>query len=1079
MLMSDQLPLPPPVDGPSLSSQPGAVAASAPPNVPDHDLLRVIGQGAYGEVWLARNRTTGVFRAVKVVRRQNFLHARPFERELRGLQTFEPVSRGHEGLVDILHVGENEAEGYFYYVMELADDCGADGGLKMEDGKAGPGAVVQVPSASFDPLTYRPKTLSAVLAQRGRLSLDECMKLGLTVSGGLEFMHARGLVHRDVKPANIIYVVGVPKLADIGLVTQVDATVSEVGTRGYVPLHGAGQPAGDLFALGKVLYEAATGKAATLYPEPATEVTTLPEQTALAELNQVVLRACEELPKERYQRADELRGDLLLLQSGRSLVKVRKNERYVAVAKKSAVGVTALFVLVLAGFGYSQQRTSAELTVQRRERALQSAVLARLAKHCSGWSSNTLYFSQVASASTDDPQHRSVVQSHAAAALLGLDAVTTADVTIKDAGCIAVHPSGRSFLVGGQRSVTLWTNPAQPPQLLLVQGACALAYRADEVPLALVVPAVEDDLFLMRPDTGQRLAALDGLAGRLNGEKDASIAAVTFSPDASLVAVAVVLKRGASFVGVWRTDTGNLVFSSNQVVSALAVAPGNALLALGSADGRVAVLEMASGNPVASLRTDRTAVLGLTFQHHAQRHEEAGLGPNFLLAAGTAGSSVFIWDLSTNDRLARCLGSQMNVNRLVFSSDGTLLFTGGRLFIKVWDTTVGGLVLTIPALSFVYDFALAPDESRLLLTGNEWGPNHLQEIELSAGRGTRTLRGLSTPVIKTFLSPDGHWLAGISQAWELGVWEWPSGRLHHVFEAPKGRSADNSAVAFSADGFWLAAAAGKAAKLWDLRTGAKGRDWTLPDGLVDVLTWPANGSLVSFRVEAEDGVSRFATLSFGQTNPIVCHIRDLLSPVWTNPVATLTDFNSSVYHAEASDAGRMFVVEGDQVSGDHANRSVKFVEALSGRVVRTIPTATTLKLSSSGLRADPAGRWVTFGTNDASATVLVEARTGEPGGVLERAPLSFSSDRAYAAMAGVLYRDEQGKLTNSAEGLTVTSLATLLPLVGFPADGSVGGGHPCFDPAGQWLFWGNDDGTVSAANIEGVRQELDKVGLGW
>src|SRR5436190_13356158 len=93
-----------------------------PPNIPDHELLRCIGQGSYGEVWLARN-VLGEFRAIKVVYRRTFEHDRPYEREFEGIQKFEPISRLHDSQVDILHVGRNDAAGYFYYVMELADDA--------------------------------------------------------------------------------------------------------------------------------------------------------------------------------------------------------------------------------------------------------------------------------------------------------------------------------------------------------------------------------------------------------------------------------------------------------------------------------------------------------------------------------------------------------------------------------------------------------------------------------------------------------------------------------------------------------------------------------------------------------------------------------------------------------------------------------------------------------------------------------------------------------------------------------------------------------------------------------------------
>ena len=91
------------------SSTPSASSAvpHPPPAIPDHELIRRIGAGAYGEVWLARS-ALGAYRAVKVVYRSDFDSDRPYEREFEGIRKAEPVSRTHESQVDILHVGRGD-----------------------------------------------------------------------------------------------------------------------------------------------------------------------------------------------------------------------------------------------------------------------------------------------------------------------------------------------------------------------------------------------------------------------------------------------------------------------------------------------------------------------------------------------------------------------------------------------------------------------------------------------------------------------------------------------------------------------------------------------------------------------------------------------------------------------------------------------------------------------------------------------------------------------------------------------------------------------------------------------------------
>ena len=264
--------------------------------IPDHALVRRVGQGAYGEVWLARS-TIGVFHAVKLVRRRDFPNDEPYEREFRGMQKFMPISRSHPGLVHVLHVGRNDAAGFFFYIMEAGDDV--------------------VSGQRIDPERYVPRTLAGELARRGRLEPGECLALGLALARALEHLHQQQLVHRDIKPGNIIYVQGEPKFADVGLVTDLvpaNQAASHVGTEGYIPPEGPGTAAADVYALGKVLYEASMGRDRRLFPEVPTTVWEQPEDAMLRRLNDVIHRACETNARDRYPSARELHARLLDLQ---------------------------------------------------------------------------------------------------------------------------------------------------------------------------------------------------------------------------------------------------------------------------------------------------------------------------------------------------------------------------------------------------------------------------------------------------------------------------------------------------------------------------------------------------------------------------------------------------------------------------------------------------------------------------------------------------------------------------------------------------------------------------------------------
>jgi serine/threonine protein kinase len=311
-------------------------------------MLRVIGRGAYGEIWLART-VTGAFRAVKVVYRSTFESERTFLREFEGMSAFEPISRAHAGFVNILHVGRTAD--YLYYSMELADDHLAGRRIEIE--------------------TYEPRTLRTDLARHNRLSADESIRVGLSLTEALQALHGRGLTHRDIKPSNIIFIEGVPKLADIGLVAA-SGQQSFVGTEGYVPPEGPGTPCADIYSLGKLLYETCTGKDRLDFPEIDSQLSTRPDRERLLQLNGVLMKACANDPKKRYDSAAEMHRDLGALERGERPGKSRA---------RIFVVTGLLLVLALAGIGFWLSRAQPSVDVRTTIRTEPPGALVVLGDH--------------------------------------------------------------------------------------------------------------------------------------------------------------------------------------------------------------------------------------------------------------------------------------------------------------------------------------------------------------------------------------------------------------------------------------------------------------------------------------------------------------------------------------------------------------------------------------------------------------------------------------------------------------------------------------------------------------------------
>lgn len=256
--------------------------------------LRLCGKGTYGAVYTAQDSILGRRIAVKCV---HCPPGSPAEREWHGLQAYVRQRLSHQNLLTIHAAAKNPVTQYFCYTMELADNC-AD---STDD--------------------YLPDTLELRLNRNGAIPYNELLRIALALLDGIDALHRAQLVHRDIKPGNVIFIHGVPKIGDMGLVTNMTPEISLAGTPQYMmpeqlnhtgSLNGASDGIdADLYALGKTIYCMMTGNRAKDFPAlPAGLLSRHPE---LRKINKLVTAAASNDPRQRFHTASDFRHSLLQL----------------------------------------------------------------------------------------------------------------------------------------------------------------------------------------------------------------------------------------------------------------------------------------------------------------------------------------------------------------------------------------------------------------------------------------------------------------------------------------------------------------------------------------------------------------------------------------------------------------------------------------------------------------------------------------------------------------------------------------------------------------------------------------------
>jgi serine/threonine-protein kinase len=258
-------------------------------------VTKLLGRGGMSAVWLARDDVLDRDVAVKMLHVRRLESAEAVERFEREARTLAGLA--HPGIVTVIDRGDDHGRPFIVFEHVRGQD------------------------------------LRERIEERGHLELDDALAIGEQVADALAYAHARGVIHRDVKPANVLLTPeGQAKLTDFGIARVLEAPdlTSDgrvLGTGDYLaPEQAAGEAIdarADVYALGVLLFHALTGDV-PYHAESFLETARLHQTAPIPSicelrpdlpprLDEIVRKALAKRPEDRYQDCGELRDELRAL----------------------------------------------------------------------------------------------------------------------------------------------------------------------------------------------------------------------------------------------------------------------------------------------------------------------------------------------------------------------------------------------------------------------------------------------------------------------------------------------------------------------------------------------------------------------------------------------------------------------------------------------------------------------------------------------------------------------------------------------------------------------------------------------
>jgi WD40 repeat protein/predicted Ser/Thr protein kinase len=802
-----------------------AIAPPAPrlPTVGRYRVVRVLGEGGMGTVYEAEQDRPNRCVALKVIRPGLLSPAllKRFEQEVEILGRL-----GHPGIAQIYEAGIAE-DGQPFFAMEFVR------GQPLDE-----------------------------YARSRSLTVPDRLSLVARVCDAVQHAHDQGVIHRDLKPGNILVdETGQPKVLDFGVARATDAdlltgagltqTGQLLGTPSYMsPEQLSADSAAidhraDVYALGVILFELLAHRLPSqVANRPLAEVARLiveEDAPRLGSINPelrgdvetIVAKALAKDRARRYASAADLAADIrrwlasepILARPPSAMYHLRQFARrhtglVGGVLATGAALVLGLIGTILFAVGETQQRGQAEhnaaAALQEKHEARFQAYGARIAAAV-----GALAMHDVADAKRhldDAPKelrdwewrhlYSRLDDSSAKSPLPGPEA----DLVVDTAGCPRFWAMTRTGLpltdLEGGQTRTLPIGPERGRMVAVAQTGRGIR----------VVVAVGDSSLDLLDEAGRVLCHVQTPQTRQ--------APLAVSPDGTRLAC-VWTEGEWQRIGVFDSTSGKqtaVCAGHRGVTCCLTFGPDGKRLASGGEDRAACLWDAASGAILATFRGHMSRVHSVAFRPDGTR-----------LLTASSDETVRQWDVATGNAVDAPYDRHTGeIKRALYSPDGEwVASTGIDRTIRVWRA-VGRqdrAILhghTLPATALTFDAGgrrLASISTGDMFGGGD-GTVRFWDVDPDAT--LPVLRGHTRAIYPVAVSPDGRWIASGSWDGTVRLWDAATGE---PAAPPLPNAGTVRSLAYGPDGLWLAVLAEDQLRIWDVATGRRiGKDMLVPGG---------------------------------------------------------------------------------------------------------------------------------------------------------------------------------------------------------------------------------------------------------